>query len=240
MRCFNSGVFLAAAFCAASVGAAEYRFEVLNSGIGGSSWALVFIDSSFMVDKDSSAPAGYEITYPEPVGTDSLTWRNRRDGLVGRTCVSCESIYGVQWLPFALSSAPLIPADSRLVETRQVGVGGEMRTYITAYSPGGEVSTRSAYLSGVGTVFFQQTSNDDRISSHGGLAWWSASVRLLAYNGINLDTLWGNELPVPTSITSSARREPATRIGRRRFDLQEMGIFLGRKSALKTPLPQTR
>src|SRR5690606_8269766 len=133
-------------------------------------------------------------------GTDSLTWRNRREGLVGRTCVSCKGLYGVQWLPFALASAPLIPADSRSVETHQVSVGGKVHTYITAYSPGGELSTRSTYLSGVGTVFFQQISNVQTTSSHGSLAWWSASVRLLEYNGINLDTLWGDELPMPTSI----------------------------------------
>jgi hypothetical protein len=225
-----------------SVQAAEYRFEV--SGRGSGSWGYTPIHLSFVVDKDSSAPAGYEVTYqPLPFGPDSLTWRNRREGLLGRTCLSCnDSTHTVRWLPYALAPAPLIPANSRVIETRQVSVEGKEHTYITAYSPGlyaNEPATFSAYLSEVGTIFFAQI-NSGIVSSHGTSTSWSASVRLLEYNGVNIDTLWGDELPQPTAIAPNARHEPASRLKSRRFDMHEMGIFLGRKSALKTPLPRVR
>lgn len=237
MRYFNSRVFLAAAFCAASVGAAEYRFEVQGSGTSFNNWAITGFDSTNMVPAEPEAPAGWEVSYPAPPGSDSVTLRHRQEGLRGRTCLSCTSGVYAPWLAKALAAAPFIPDDAQGVDTQQVTVDGESRAYITASrvsASQGDGSFSTAFLEGIGPVYHSETGNEGTQSQ------WSSSVRLLEYNGINIDTLWGDELPAPTSIVLPARHEAAPRIGPRRFDLQEMGIFLGRKSALKAPLPETR
>lgn len=84
-------ILMFAMLAALSASAAVYRFEVDGFGLGDEIWGEYpfGMDSSRMVPPDPDAPPGYEITYPEPPGTDSLTWRHRRSGLAVRTCLSC-------------------------------------------------------------------------------------------------------------------------------------------------------
>lgn len=138
----------------------------------------------------------------------------------------------------ALASTPQIPSEAQWVDTQHVTVDGVSRRYIRASQKHVGTfgkSTMTAFLEGIGQIYRNEKENPGSSMSH-----WYAYFRLLEYNGLNIDTLWGRELPQPTAIAPSAHRRPATRLGARRFDLHEMGIFLGRKSALREPLPRTR
>lgn len=233
-------VLVAGILAALSAQAAVYRFEVTGGGLGTGNWATFLINSSWIVPAEPSAPPGYEITYPDPVGTDSLTWRNRQAGYAVRTCLSCSN-RGLSWLGVALSDTlPTRPStaamDTQWRDTQQVVVGGASRKYFRASNnpwPNPVRRYQSAFLEGVGTVYFHEREGESA-------SYWYASLRLLQYNDLDIDTLWGNVLPGPTAIAPPARRGPAARLKPRRFDLHEMGIFLGRKSALREPLPSTR
>ena len=239
MTMFTKGILMASFFVVCA-GAAEYRFLMSGGGVAVSNWLVTVMDSNYINfgTPEPDAPAGVEITYPASPGTDSVFWRNRRNGWSARTCLSCAESSMTPWLARALAPGPLIP-EGNPADTQLVEVDGTMRSYITTRkeTSSGVLQTFSmAYLSGIGIVWLSESYQN--VSSGHNSNNFSAQLRLVEYSGINIDTLWGNVLPHPTPIHAAGARlrQVLPTHAPRRFSPDEMGIFLGRMSVLKTPL----
>jgi hypothetical protein len=244
MKRFGLGILAIAGCFAASAGAAEYRFDVYGVESLGlpSEWADIPSITSLSFPPDTAGPAGVQVSYPSVPGTDSMTWRVPRTGIAGRSCLSCAGV--PEWIRTAFTSGHLalesrMQTDSMALanartDTQQVLVAGASRTYIrtrTGYCC--TLTLDGTALVGVGTVYFQERYNPTARS------YYLMRLRMLEYNGTDIESLWNSGVLPPVAIRPSTRRSQP-RLASRKFDLHEMGIFLGRKSALKEPLPETR
>ena len=187
------------------------------------------MDTAYSFPAQPSAPAGVLITAPSPAGTDSVYWRIPRSGIGGRTCKTCQD-----WLSTIFVEQHGIIPNSTYAE-EQVFVADSSRKYskYSASQDGAPLRspdrTSKTILAGIGAVYFSANRSTTKAS-------WSYGFRLLEYNGINIDTLWGTTLTGPVAIAPrKSAINPAVRT--RTFDLHEMGIFLGRVPQESRPVP---
>lgn len=229
---------------AAFVHAAEWQY-VVNSGPG-TNMNLWSYGAELMVNGAPTMmaviPSNFLITVTISEASDTVFWKFDSTSMykfgpnegVRKACRPCAKDAG---LNFVIGDDVGTSA-GMVTDTQQVFIQGTPYTYIRQGTPGpGGRSTNGTYsdktvLKGIGAVYY----------AHGGIGGtsgsWSNSIRLVKYNGINIDSLWGNTLTRPVAITPAWPRA-AKRYTDRRIELSEMGIFLGRKSALdrSKPLP---
>jgi hypothetical protein len=159
-------------------------------------------------------------------GAPSLQWRKQVDSLPWQTVTGTPP----PWLADAQSENL---AGYTLAALYDVVVNGVTRQYRrgTNYASAVSFKTRDV-LAGIGTVKYDATevtfssSGQNPIPTVHGIG-----LVLKTYNGLKVDSLLATAVLV--GLAPSAR--PSLAPAARRFDLHEMGIFLGRK-----PRPATR
>ena len=206
----------------------EYSWAVLTTDSNGS--PVVFVPSAVQVDVNV------------PGGSDTAYWSYVVDTVhvAGTACPSCpKDHHEIEYMTNDSALFASIPTWGVVSDTQWVTINGASYEYLryATNGPQGRSTVGNffdlTYLKGVGPVFYQSGS-----LSSGTAGYRYHRFSLASFNDISLDTLWGKTL-YPLAIFPSARRaEP--RFAPRKFDLHEMGIFLGRKSALKEPLPKAR
>jgi hypothetical protein len=183
-------------------------------------------------------PSQLDVTINVPEGSDTVTWSFvfNGDTITSKACRACAKDGG---LDLMLDQSPL-SSTGILSDTEQVSIQGASYTYLRYSTPGARGAyssyTDKTILKGVATAYYSEGTYAPGTNT----GVWNNTFRLREFNGIRIDSLWSAGVlagPVPI-FPASRRAEP--RFAPRKFDLREMGIFLGRKSALREPLPKTR
>lgn len=234
-RFIGSIAFLLSAYA----GAAEYVY--LASGLGSSSFYRWMYDMEVLY-----TPPGDSVPQPLLIGTtldvlikvtvqpgsDSLTWQYLSHTMYTLgpnegprvTCRTCTLPPG---LAIMLNGSGSL--GGQVSDTQTVTISGTAYSYYRHSTPSPQRDfPNGSYvdvteLSTIGRVYYE----DGR---YGGPSGTNINrIRLISYNGINLDSLWGTTLPGPTSLSPVVKKPAGRSIAPRRFTLREMDVFRGRR-----------